>query len=61
MNLQQHYDLIGQILKERPELAELPVFKQYPCGTDTGEYASDFSEQVEIDDVSETDRGVILS
>jgi hypothetical protein len=25
MNLQQHYDLIGQILKERPELAELQL------------------------------------
>ena len=25
MNLQQQYDLIGQILKERPELADKPV------------------------------------
>lgn len=25
MNLQQHHDLIGQILKERPELASLTV------------------------------------
>jgi len=25
MNLREHYDLIGQILEERPELAEVPV------------------------------------
>ena len=28
MNLQQHYDLIGQILKERPELATIPITTQ---------------------------------
>lgn len=34
MNLQQHYDLIGQILKERPELASYEVLdclRQEPC------------------------------